>query len=292
MSAKVILADTDTSSRLLLKKLLSIFGLDCEAVDSGLSALKLAAEQPAPLMILDLNLPDIDGFLLCEIMHQVPRFKDTSVILLGNSIDQKTLNQGMRSGAQAFLERPVSAESLKGLIGLAKPETIEGIHDAPLSIEAALKGLALSGKQVLTLLFGQQARVLKIERLTPDYEAKHWDVVAKCTLMGSMNLEIATAATKESAQVVASAMGHSALLEPQTTAAVEALLETVVKRSLRDLQGKLGALKVTSETRTNTAVWLNEASTYRFAVHLRVGFQSVVLKKQLAIPLYVTFSVP
>jgi two-component system, sensor histidine kinase len=79
---------------------------------TGQEALALAAEQPA-LMILDVNLPDIDGFAVCRQIKSDPRTANIGVLQVSaafrNTGDRV---RGLEGGADAYLALPVESEEL------------------------------------------------------------------------------------------------------------------------------------------------------------------------------------
>lgn len=84
-----------------------------KGVTSGLAALKyLEDDQKVDLILLDLEMPIMDGFATLTAIHQRDRFKDIPVIILtGNSHKPKVI-RGITSGAVGYIVKPADSEQL------------------------------------------------------------------------------------------------------------------------------------------------------------------------------------
>ena len=99
------MADDDPTIRDYLSARCSQAGLRVEVAGDGLRALlKLSNEDP-DLLILDLHLPDVEGFRVCERLRD-PKFRPLPVIMLTASTDQKTIRQCEELGAVHIQKGP------------------------------------------------------------------------------------------------------------------------------------------------------------------------------------------
>jgi len=65
------------------------------------------------LIILDVQLPDMNGFELCRALKKDERFRDVPVVLLSAKYTEPADRaEGLLTGADAFLSKPISLESL------------------------------------------------------------------------------------------------------------------------------------------------------------------------------------
>jgi len=102
-----------------LGKYYKIFG-----VGNGITAIKVMMAQKPNLFILDIDMPDMDGFELAEKIRMQPEFKSTPIIFLTGNSSRDHIQRAIDVGGDDFLVKPSSAEALLTKAGkyLAKEE--------------------------------------------------------------------------------------------------------------------------------------------------------------------------
>jgi CheY-like chemotaxis protein len=108
----IVVVDDFPDGRELMATLLRREGFDVKEAGTGQEALTLADELPA-LMVLDVNLPDIDGFEVCRRIKTDPRTAGIGVLQVSAAF-RKTGDRvrGLDGGADAYLALPVEREEL------------------------------------------------------------------------------------------------------------------------------------------------------------------------------------
>lgn len=86
-----------------------------QALD-GYDAGKAITEYKPDVVILDINLPGVDGYKLCRQIKADENLSRPIVIAISGMDDQNTSDRAMEAGADAFLRKPLDLESLPGLI--------------------------------------------------------------------------------------------------------------------------------------------------------------------------------
>ena len=88
---------------------------DVEVVEaaSGFDALRLLPRGPYDLVITDVNMPNINGLELVRFIRSSDQHRDTPVLLISTSASQRDRERGLSLGANAFLPKPFSPESLR-----------------------------------------------------------------------------------------------------------------------------------------------------------------------------------
>ena len=81
------------------------------AVDSGKKGLAYLKENPVNIVLLDINLPDIKGMEVCEIIDS--KFPNAKVIALSTYNSRSIVNQMISNGAKGYLLKNVGTEELK-----------------------------------------------------------------------------------------------------------------------------------------------------------------------------------
>ena len=102
---RIIAVDDDIINRMTLEAILSI-NYDFIALSSGPEALALLDRQSADLILLDINMPEMNGFEVLAALQNNPKLCHIPVIMLTGDLDQETEVQGIQAGAFDFVHKP------------------------------------------------------------------------------------------------------------------------------------------------------------------------------------------
>ena len=112
----VVVVDDYADSRALLAMYLRTEGFRVKEAATGMEALEVAATQPS-LMILDINLPDIDGFEVCRRLKSEPRTAGITILQVSATYREASHRvRGLDGGADAYLTLPVDREELMATV--------------------------------------------------------------------------------------------------------------------------------------------------------------------------------
>ena len=115
MRHKILVIDDEKSIRLLLQNFLSKnYEIECKS--DGIDALEWLEENLPDLIICDIQMPNMDGYLFLEKVRQRGFTKHTPVIMLSGMESSKERIKCYRLGAQDFLAKPFIPEELAELI--------------------------------------------------------------------------------------------------------------------------------------------------------------------------------
>lgn len=113
----ILLVDDDQEIRELLDTYLSRAGFAVRTTADGAGFREaLSADAPTDLVILDVMLPDEDGFSLCRWIRQHPRMAQVPIIMLTASSDEADRVIGLELGADDYLGKPFSPRELQARI--------------------------------------------------------------------------------------------------------------------------------------------------------------------------------
>ncbi len=107
---RLLLVDDEDSLRSMLEAALRHTGFEVEAVSSGRAALAAVAERPPDLVVLDVMMPDLDGFEVCRrIRHEG---STTPVLFLTARDGTEDKVRGLTLGGDDYLVKPFSLDEL------------------------------------------------------------------------------------------------------------------------------------------------------------------------------------
>ncbi len=107
--ARILLVEDDRSTALLLQAALGDAGYDTVVAEDGFRGLAQALIEPFDLVILDRNLPDLDGLDLCQ---RLRREKDLPIIMLTAKGSVPDRIAGLQAGADDYMVKPFAADEL------------------------------------------------------------------------------------------------------------------------------------------------------------------------------------
>ena len=114
--SNILLVDDDRQTRLKLGRSLETKGHAVTAVDSGQAALKVLAAESFDLILLDLLMPEVDGFEVLRTLKADVQLKDIPVIVVSALEDTQSEEKSKQLGAQAYVTKPVDADVLNAQI--------------------------------------------------------------------------------------------------------------------------------------------------------------------------------
>lgn len=108
----VLVVDDDRNAVDILHRLLTKEGFTAHCAHGGRDALAAVAAHPIDVILLDVMMPDMDGFQVCDALRKDERTREIPVILLTAKDDMETRVVGMRLGVSEFLTKPINKTEL------------------------------------------------------------------------------------------------------------------------------------------------------------------------------------
>jgi DNA-binding response OmpR family regulator len=113
---KIIVVDDDKTSTALFEQVLLMNKFEVVTLNESAKTLKIATEVRPDLIILDLMMPEPDGFKVCRMLRADPLFRRTPIIIVTalNDLDSKLVAMG--AGASDYLVKPFHIDQLFSMI--------------------------------------------------------------------------------------------------------------------------------------------------------------------------------
>jgi len=116
MAKRILVVDDDENILNLEKTILEQKGFEVTAAPGGAEALRLLAEHDFDLVLLDVMMPEVDGFTVCRKIKEDARLKDIPVIFLTAKGGGEALAEGFESGAIMYINKPFTANKLLTIV--------------------------------------------------------------------------------------------------------------------------------------------------------------------------------
>ncbi len=108
---KILIVDDEPNILLSLEFLLKKNGYDVYIARDGAEALHIAQEEKPHLIILDIMMPKVDGYEVCERVKQEATFNDPKVIFLSAKSKEIDIEKGYAAGADLYITKPFSTRN-------------------------------------------------------------------------------------------------------------------------------------------------------------------------------------
>lgn len=169
----ILIVEDDKELAGLMTDFLRTEGYIVSAVESGERAVELFDRYGARLVVLDINLPDVNGFAVCSKLRENT---DTPILIVSARTDKEDKLNGLDLGADDYIEKPYDIDILLAKIkGIFKRRYQRQILSASgVTLNLADKSAEIDGKpaelttkefDLLTLLIENQGKALKKEYL-------------------------------------------------------------------------------------------------------------------------------
>ena len=112
MTTKIMVVDDDEDFTNIYKNTLRAAGFDSSAVNQSTAALDMAYLTKPDIFVIDLMMPDIDGFQLCRMIRSDPVFKGTPIIIVTALTDEDSKLVALGAGANDYLTKPFYFDNL------------------------------------------------------------------------------------------------------------------------------------------------------------------------------------
>ena len=115
--ARLLVVDDNKVNRLLLTRSLELQGHSVAAADNGRVALEMLRKESFDLALLDIEMPEMDGFQVLAQMHADLKLRDIPVIVTTSLEGVENIVRCIELGAEDYLNKPVNNTILKARIG-------------------------------------------------------------------------------------------------------------------------------------------------------------------------------
>ena len=193
MRHTVLIIDDDPLLVTLQKKLTPRIGpVDVADADDDFQALHFLAEIEPDIVFLDIDMPGLDGWLLCEILHKVDRWAHIPIILQSALVGEENIKRGLSLGAKSYIEKPFTEDKLRQVLERYLPkEEDETEGSDPLdTLPPLVKNLAQAAVQVLNLISGSTPTPAIDDNPNSELANAEWEHLIQFDLKGGDGVSV------------------------------------------------------------------------------------------------------
>lgn len=116
MSDLILVVDDEPDLRLLVRMTLEGNGYDVEEASTAAEAVRQALALKPRLILLDIRLPDAEGFEVLKTLKATPELADTPVVMMSAHSSPPTLQKAEVIGSHDYLIKPFKHDALLGIV--------------------------------------------------------------------------------------------------------------------------------------------------------------------------------
>ena len=157
VAGQLLVVDDNRVNRLLLGRALEQLGYTVTFAENGREALEALQKRSVDLVLLDIEMPEMNGYQVLEALAADPRLREIPVVMMSSVEEVDSVARCIEMGAEDYLFKPVNPVLLKARIGASlekkrlrdqQRELFRKFATAEVAEELLATGLALSGKHV------------------------------------------------------------------------------------------------------------------------------------------------
>jgi two-component system cell cycle response regulator DivK len=108
----ILYVEDDPLNRILIQRVLNAEGYEVTFAENATTALAHLAEKDYSLILMDINLPDMDGYSLTTRLRQTPKYENTPIIALTANVMKGDRERSLESGCDGYIQKPIDVDAL------------------------------------------------------------------------------------------------------------------------------------------------------------------------------------
>src|SRR5262247_3694798 len=116
--ANVLVVDDEPRNLLAMQELLQGPDRNVVSVDSGREALRRILKDDFAIVLLDVRMPEMDGFETAALIRKLKRSRDTPIVFLTGAVEDESVLRGYEVGAVDYILKPVDPDILKSKVSV------------------------------------------------------------------------------------------------------------------------------------------------------------------------------
>jgi two-component system cell cycle response regulator DivK len=112
MTHTILYIEDNPENRLLVRRILEVEGYAVIEADSGVSGLKKAEAMTPDLVLMDINLPEMDGYELTHRLKQMPHLARVPVVAMTANVMKGDREKTLAAGCDGYIQKPIDVDQL------------------------------------------------------------------------------------------------------------------------------------------------------------------------------------
>ncbi len=116
MGGRILYIEDNFDNRILIKRVLEAEGYTVLEAEDGMSGLEIALSDRPDLILMDINLPDIDGYECTKRLRNTEGFDHTPIVALTANVMEGDSQKALDAGCDGYIPKPIDVDDLPNQI--------------------------------------------------------------------------------------------------------------------------------------------------------------------------------
>jgi two-component system cell cycle response regulator DivK len=114
--AKILYIEDNVENRTLVKRVLEVEGYVVLEADDGIDGLRVVREEAPDLILIDINLPEIDGYEITTRLRQMEGLNNIPIVALTANVLKGDRERSLEAGCDGYIQKPIDVDLLPAQI--------------------------------------------------------------------------------------------------------------------------------------------------------------------------------
>jgi len=114
--AKILYVEDNPENRLLIRRVLQAEGYQILEAENASRALEMLHTQQPDLILMDINLPEVDGYTLTNQIKSLPGLDRVPIVAMTANVMKGDRERTLQAGCDGYIQKPVDVDTLPGQI--------------------------------------------------------------------------------------------------------------------------------------------------------------------------------
>jgi two-component system cell cycle response regulator DivK len=108
----ILYIEDEPGNRMLVRRILEAEGFFVSEATNGLSGLEIATQTKPDLILLDINLPEIDGYDLAKRFRETPNLSEVPILAITANVMHGDRERTLEAGCDGYIQKPIDVDQL------------------------------------------------------------------------------------------------------------------------------------------------------------------------------------
>jgi two-component system cell cycle response regulator DivK len=114
--AKVLYIEDNVENRTLVKRVLEVEGYVVLEADDGIDGLRIVREEAPDLILIDINLPEVDGYEITTRLRRMKGLRNIPIVALTANVLKGDRERSLDAGCDGYIQKPIDVDLLPAQI--------------------------------------------------------------------------------------------------------------------------------------------------------------------------------
>ncbi len=110
--ATILYVEDNPENRVLIQRILMVEGYTVIFAENAMEALASAKQEKLDLILMDINLPDVDGYTLTRQLRQMPNINGIPILALTANVMKGDRERSLEAGCDGYIQKPIDVDEL------------------------------------------------------------------------------------------------------------------------------------------------------------------------------------